>query len=107
MDDDITNVLPSVRRFVKPSTSADDGAVMSHYARYAKQAVMTVFENIGGMQRFTEISDQNPQWFYEKFFSRMIPKEHEVQASGSLEDMLRKLDEQTIDITPKDTGDGE
>jgi hypothetical protein len=77
-----------------------DGAVLQHYARYAKGAVMTTFENIGGLQRFSEVADADPKWFYEKFFAKMIPKEHEVQASESVEDLLRRLDAQTVDITP-------
>lgn len=100
------NGIPLVRRLARPSSGADDGAVMTHVARYSRSAVMTVFHNLGGIERFTEISDQDPKWFYEKFFTRMIPKEHEVQLGASYEDMLKKLDEMTIDVTPVDKTEG-
>jgi len=91
----------SALRRLKPIQSDAEGNVLAHYAKYAKSAVITAFEDIGGQQRFSDVADSDPKWFYEKCWIRMIPREHDVQVSESVDDLLRQLDAKTIDITPR------
>lgn len=101
----MTATVPGLRR-LKPVSGGPDGAVMNHYAKYARDSVMTVFENIGGMAAFTDTAAADRKWFYEKFWTRQLPKEHDVQHHGPvIEDLLKQLDSRTIDITPVEAVD--
>ena len=63
--------------------------------RYARNAVLTVFEQIGGTARLAQEADEDPKWFYEKLFSKTITREIEDRkVEASIEDLL--LDAATI-----------
>jgi hypothetical protein len=77
---------------ITPLSGGPDGQVVANYAKYFKSAVATAYHSIGGQTRFNEIAEEDPKWFYEKFITRMIPKEVEVGATQGIEDLLRQLD---------------
>ena len=95
-----------MRRF-QPLVTDDDGAVLGHYGKYARQAVFTAFEDIGGQERFTEEANRDPKWYYEKFWTKQQPKETAVSMTPGVEHFLRQLDagEHAIDITPEGEDD--
>lgn len=84
--------LPSV-------TSAPDGAIMISAGKYARHAVMTAFEMIGGVKRMAEWADENPGEFYTKMFAKTITREVEERKSDSVEDLLDAIDAEATDVT--------
>lgn len=77
-----------------------DGQLMLSAGKYARQAVLTAFEMIGGVQALAEWAEDNRGEFYTKLFTKTITRETEVEHRGSLEDYLDELDKHTIDVTP-------
>ncbi|NJL72962.1 MAG: hypothetical protein HC888_16135 [Candidatus Competibacteraceae bacterium] len=74
-------------------TSASDGAILASAGKYARNAVMTVFDQIGGVERLAEVADENPEWFYEKLFAKTITREVETQKpEKSIDDYLDIID---------------
>jgi len=93
------------RRFIQPVATGADGAVLANYGRYHRDAVATAFEMVGGVDRLADWADKNYGEFITKLYPRLIPKEVEVGASQGVEDLLRQLDRQTIDVTPRELRD--
>lgn len=94
------------RRFLPaPVTSGPDGAVLSHVGRYARDAVITAFEMIGGVERMADWAHQNPGEFYTKLLPKVITREVEVGTTQSVDDLIKRLDagEHALDITPTET----
>ncbi len=92
-----------MRKFLPaPVSGFGDGAVMVNYGRYHKEAIATVFQMLGGVEAYRDWARGNPDDFYNKHFLRTVPKEVEVSATQSVEDLLRQLDSNTIDVTPKE-----
>ncbi len=75
-----------------PVTAGNDGAVLAHVGRYARNAVMTAFEMIGGVERLADWGDKNPGEFFTKLLPKVITREVEVGTSQGVEELLRKLD---------------
>lgn len=73
-------------------TSAPDGAIMVSTGKYARNAVMTAFEMIGGVNRMAEWADENPGEFYTKLFGKTITREVEQTKSDDLEGLLEAID---------------
>lgn len=48
-----------------------------------KQVVLKTFKDMGGCKAFKQWAEENPNLFYDKFLSKMVPKE--VEMSGGLE----------------------
>ena len=71
--------------------------------KYAREVVIATFHNIGGVERMTEVADEDPQWFFEKLFSKTIIRESEVETRSSIEDVIEALD----DSAPPDAVDAE
>lgn len=93
-----------LRRF-EPLATTPEGRVMEHYGRFYKEAVNIAYHAIGGQDRFNDVADADPKWFYEKFIKQQIPKEVQLNAGPSIDDLIKQLDSNTIDITPKETAD--
>lgn len=96
------------RRYLPaPVTSGPDGAVLSHVGRYAREAVMTAFEMIGGVDRMADWAHRNPGEFFTKLLPKVITRETEIGASQGVEELLKRLDagEHALDITPRETED--
>jgi hypothetical protein len=85
---------------LQPLFGDADGAVIQHTGRYAREAVLTAFNMIGGVQRLADWWDKNPGEGYTKLLPKIITREVEVHASEGVEELLRQLDSQTVDITP-------
>ena len=72
-----------------------DGAVMQYAGRFAKNAVLSVFEMKGGARGLYEWSNksaQNESDFYTKLFAKTIQKDVEVNDRRSIEDVLAAID---------------
>ena len=76
-----------------PAVSAD-GQIMVHAGKYARNAVMTVFQQIGGTDAMALWADANQTDFYTKLFGKTMTREVEDAATqDTIEDLLGKLDE--------------
>ena len=73
-----------------------DGRLMANAGRYARNAVLTAFEMIGGVDRMAKWADENPGDFYGKLFTKTITRDTEISDSRTVEDMLLELE----DVTP-------
>ena len=86
---------PAIRRqaalFSPPSV---DAALYASVGRYAGAAVLTTFEQLGGIQRMTEWADENPGEFYKSIFTKIVSSPRQVEVSGkiSIEDAVKSLD---------------
>lgn len=71
-----------------------DAALYGNIGRYAGAAVLTVFEQIGGVNRMAEWAEENPSEFYKGPFAKIIsaPKEINVTGKLTIEDAVRALD---------------
>jgi hypothetical protein len=71
-----------------------DAALYANVGRYAGAAVLTVFEQVGGVQRMTEWADENPGEFYKSIFTKIVSSPRQVEVSGkiSIEDAVKSLD---------------
>jgi len=81
----------NTRKYV-PVASDGMGSIIPHVGRYAREAVVTAFEMIGGVDSLADWAGKNPGEFYTKLFPKVIAREVEVGASGGVEELLRRLD---------------
>lgn len=56
-----------------------------------------VFESIGGVARLTHIADQDPKWFYENIWCKLLPRgatavDQGTSAGGTVEDLVDRMD---------------
>jgi hypothetical protein len=77
-----------------------DGEFMQNAGKYARNAVLTAFDMIGGVDAMAEWAQENPGEFYTKMFSKTITRDVEKTDTTSVEDILRKLDQGIIDLEP-------
>jgi hypothetical protein len=82
---------PSTAFKLSPRSDVD-GAVIAHAGRYAREAVLTAFEMIGGVDRLADWASKNPDLFYTRLFGKIVTREVEVHASEGIEDLLARLD---------------
>lgn len=75
--------------------------MLANVGRYHRDAISTAFEMIGGIQRLADWADKNETEFFTKLYPKLVPKEVEVGTSEGVEDLLRKLDTELIDVTPR------
>ena len=76
-------------------TIGSDGAVMQHAGKHARNAVLTVFEMLGGargMYDWAQESAQNKADYYKSIFPKTIQKEVLVEDKRSIEDVLAAID---------------
>jgi len=87
---------------------------MVNAAKYAKSAVLTAFEMIGGTEELAKWGRQNRGEFYTKLFTKTIQKDFEVGSKDDVESLLDKIDahqqkkledEMTIDAEFEMVGD--
>ncbi len=76
------------------SPIAVDTEMYANIGRYAGAAVLTVFEQIGGINRMAEWADENPEAFFTKSFSKIITAPKQVEHTGTvrIEDAIRALE---------------
>lgn len=100
------------------SPVAVDAELYANVGRYAGAIVLTVFEQIGGVQRMAEWADENPGDFYTKSFGKIITAPKQVEHTGTvrIEDAIRALDAEEgrdysylppADVTPLPAPDDE
>jgi hypothetical protein len=89
-------------RKLQPIFSGPDGAVIQHTGRYAREAVLTAFNMIGGVDRLADWADKNPGEFFTKLMPKVITREVDIGTGEGVEELLRQLDAKTIDITPEE-----
>jgi hypothetical protein len=76
------------------SPPAIDSALYASVGKYAGAAVLTVFEQVGGVQRMTEWADENPGEFYKSIFTKIVSSPRQVEVTGkvTIEDAVKALD---------------
>lgn len=79
-------------RAFKPVTSGPDGTLIQHLGRYAREAVLTAFGQNGGVDWLADWARKNPDAFFTRVFPKIITKEIEVQATGNIDELIRRLD---------------
>jgi len=72
---------------------------------FGRNMVMVACERLGGMERLLEWIADNPKneyAFWTKMFSKLIenPKAVQSEKEKTIAEILRELDENTIDVTP-------
>lgn len=94
--------------------SAPDGTIMVNASKYARNAVLTAFEMIGGTQEFANWASNNKADFYTKMFAKTIQKDVEIGTKDDIESLLDRVDprkqkeledEMTIDAEFEMVGD--
>jgi hypothetical protein len=73
-------------------SAGPDGEIQANYAKYYRGAVAIAWESCGGQERFNDWASKNYADFVKTFVSKQIPRETEISASDSVEDLLRRLD---------------
>lgn len=91
---------PLKTRRVSLPTSDADGNVLANYGKRHGECVAVAFEMIGGMDCFSDWASKNRGEFYTKIWQKTIPKEVEHKAHDSIEALLDRLDQKTIDVVP-------
>lgn len=71
-----------------------DAQLYANIGRYAGNVVMTVFEEVGGVEAMADWAEENPTDFYTKLFPKVItaPKQIEVGGTITLEEAVKALD---------------
>lgn len=73
---------------------AIDAALYANVGRYSGAAVLTVFEQIGGINAMADWATENPGEFYKGPFAKIISAPRQVEVTGkiSIEEAVRALD---------------
>lgn len=81
-------------------TVAMDGRLLANASKYARGITLAAFEGIGGIRRLIEVADEDPKWYYEKLFSKLVQPERQVVAEteDNVEDLLKKLGRRVVDV---------
>lgn len=91
---DNSEKMPAVREVASiPMISAEQ---YQYVGRYAGAVVMSVFEQIGGINRMAAWADGNYTDFATKLFPKMISRSQQVDVSGTLtiDDAITRLERQ-------------
>lgn len=86
---------------------AANGQVFEHVGKYARQAVMYAFQQMGGEDGLTDWAKENKDEFYTKLFPKIIAKESEVTHKRDIDSLMDVIDgeyeveeAETADSTP-------
>jgi hypothetical protein len=71
-----------------------DAQLYANIGRYAGSVVMTVFEEVGGVEAMADWAEENPGDFYTKLLPKVItaPRQIEVGGTITLEEAVKALD---------------
>jgi len=75
-------------------------------SRQAKDNIVEVFSNLGGVKAMTTWAKKNKDTFYTKLYARLIPKDVSHSADAGLEDLLTQL-AQRAEQRSTDIADGD
>lgn len=98
------------KTFSPPKVPTIGADFYANVGKYAGVAVLTVFEQIGGVQRMAEWADENPGDFYTKTFSRIVTSPRQVEHTGTIriEEAIKALEAETVPYEelgyPEETG---
>ncbi len=92
----------ALSKFTRSVSVNGAGELKVNAGRYSRAAVIMAFEMNGGIERFAEWVQENPDDFYTKMFSKLIGREVEQTSSVDIEGMLDVLDGESEDITDAD-----
>tara|TARA_R110000772_G_C13310278_1_gene440229 strand:- start:24030 stop:24458 length:429 start_codon:yes stop_codon:yes gene_type:complete len=76
-----------------------DGGLLISASKMSRGAIAVAFEMMGGVERFAEWAEDNPDDFYIKMFGKTIGREVEHSKAVEVEDILDILDGEAEDIT--------
>lgn len=72
------------------------GEFLTTAAKFARDAVHWVYEDIGGHAAFAEWAKANPDDFYTKMFGKTIQRDVEIGGTLTVEGLLEQLDQGVI-----------
>jgi len=86
------------KTFSPPGVPTIGADFYANVGKYAGVAVLSVFEQIGGVQRMAEWADANPGDFYTKTFSRIVTSPRQVEHTGTIriEEAIKALEAETV-----------
>jgi len=90
-------MVPVKKRRAPLPSSDPEGNILQNYGKRHAECVAIAFEMIGGVDRLADWASKNPGDFFTKLWSKTIPKEVEHKAHDSVEALLDRLDDKTID----------
>lgn len=79
-------------KLLRLPAAVPDGSLYGHIGKYAGSIVMTVFEEMGGVERMVAWAEKNQDSFYTKVFPKVIAKPVEHTVSDGVESLLERLD---------------
>lgn len=79
-------------KLLRLPSATPDGSLYGHVGKYAGSVVMTVFEEMGGVERMVAWAENNQEAFYTKIFTKIIAKPVEHSVSDGVESLLERLD---------------
>lgn len=69
--------------------------------KFARVAMNQVFENIGGVEKLTELAMEEPKWFMEKMWVKTLQPEKVVaDRERSVAELLAELDAKMVNVSP-------
>ena len=96
-DDNLPALIAPANKTPLKIPPSVDAALYANVGRYAGAAVLTVFEQLGGIDGMTEWANRSPDNqsdFYTRIFSKVVsaPRQVEVGGTISIEQAIRALD---------------
>ncbi len=76
-----------------------DGDISPYIGKHMRTEIAVVYHMNGGTEWFAEWARKNPGEYFTKILPRIVTKEVEVTASEGVEDLLKRLDSDTLDGT--------
>ena len=87
----------------RPPDVDDEGRVVVAAGRYARSAILTAFEMIGGVEAMARWAMDNRSEFYTRLFARIVGRETaEEERRNTVEAVLEELDARAIEAEPVD-----
>lgn len=88
-----SRATPQQRNSLSSPVSVD-AAIYANVGRYAGSVVLSVFEQMGGIDGMTDWAEENPTEFYTKLFPKIItaPKQVEISGTLTLEEAVKALE---------------
>jgi len=75
-----------------PKLPAVSGDFYTTAAKFSRDAVLFVYQDIGGHEAFADWARENPDEFYTKMFGKTIQRDVQVEGTLSVEGLLEQLD---------------
>lgn len=89
----------ALAKFKRVTAINSGGELVVPAGRYARSAIVCVFEMIGGLETFAQWAEDNQGEYYTKMFGKTIGREVEHKNVDDVEDILKILDLEAEEIT--------